>query len=794
MGDDTWDSLFPSKFNKSFPYPSFNVKDLHTVDNGVISNLIPEITGKDPWNIIIGHFLGVDHVGHRYDSDHPIMASKLGQMNRVIEDVIAVISEDTLLIIMGDHGSTRDGNHGGATPEEVNAGLFFYSKKPINLHPILPRPKRIVSQIDLVPTLSLLLGIPIPFGNLGIGIPELLFFQDFPSQFFPSFSKMNAENLDIQILQSFFPAIHNPNLYQTISKGVYSIYLNCWQMFRYVETYSKISDEFPHLTMKSLQKTFLKVNEKYQTLKKSPINSEEALKNMFQIFLQYKALQNEISEMCREAWIVFDEIYMIIGAVILGISCFILLTQFLEPFFNFNRKAFCLNSIIFMILAFVLSYISQLEATLPALCLGYSLGSALIFLTNLQFSLTLKIPDRIVIIPYLFTIFAIIVQELGLASNSYIEAQDKGVRFLILSLGMILLLMAFQTSNCAYKNPFFWIEWVLFMLTIKMSEYSTGGIYESAHTPLSIFLMESILPLFFIFFLLHFVKKYALIDSNFILFEYLMIFQIFLVGLFWILQRTTFLETFSFGTIILPWVVYLTCLYLFFKQFNLYSPKELHTNPTKRALSFSLMLAIIPYPSLLLILGIKSPIALFLLYFQSFLFLHLLLMLTEKKSLPWASVWWGFFTIQFFYTTGHTFDFNSLHWASAFVGFEEINWIGGGILMMIETFVAQILFSFSLPILVYWFTYYSTKPTPNLDSISLSLFSLSVLYLLFFALNSTFTTFFVYAQRRHLMVWRIFAPKYVFEGLILLVVDFVVILTTFLSYYPNYSFFSKMLD
>lgn len=31
MGDDTWTQLFPEHFNESYPYPSFNVKDLDTV-------------------------------------------------------------------------------------------------------------------------------------------------------------------------------------------------------------------------------------------------------------------------------------------------------------------------------------------------------------------------------------------------------------------------------------------------------------------------------------------------------------------------------------------------------------------------------------------------------------------------------------------------------------------------------------------------------------------------------------------------------------------------------------------
>ena len=35
MGDDTWEQLVPGAFNESYPYPSFNVKDLHTVDDGV---------------------------------------------------------------------------------------------------------------------------------------------------------------------------------------------------------------------------------------------------------------------------------------------------------------------------------------------------------------------------------------------------------------------------------------------------------------------------------------------------------------------------------------------------------------------------------------------------------------------------------------------------------------------------------------------------------------------------------------------------------------------------------------
>ena len=83
FGDETWESLFPNRFYKSFPFPSFNVKDLHTVDNGILRHLYPEMRRKD-WDIIIAHFLGVDHCGHRFGPYHPAMADKLDQMDQVI--------------------------------------------------------------------------------------------------------------------------------------------------------------------------------------------------------------------------------------------------------------------------------------------------------------------------------------------------------------------------------------------------------------------------------------------------------------------------------------------------------------------------------------------------------------------------------------------------------------------------------------------------------------------------------------------------------------------------------------
>lgn len=83
MGDDTWLGMYEKLLTKKFPYPSFNVKDLHTVDNGIITHLVPQLKQKDA-SFIVAHFLGVDHCGHILGPSHPSMGDKLTQMDQML--------------------------------------------------------------------------------------------------------------------------------------------------------------------------------------------------------------------------------------------------------------------------------------------------------------------------------------------------------------------------------------------------------------------------------------------------------------------------------------------------------------------------------------------------------------------------------------------------------------------------------------------------------------------------------------------------------------------------------------
>ncbi|SAM83319.1 related to GPI13-protein involved in glycosylphosphatidylinositol biosynthesis [Ustilago bromivora] len=216
-GDDTWSTVFPGLFDsdKMWTYDSFNVEDLDTVDRGVETRLLPFLQQNHPnrtagvhddWRLLIGHTLGVDHVGHRFGANHPKMKVKLEEVQAFLKDIIEAIDDETLLVLMGDHGMDERGDHGGDAELEVGAGLWMYSKSgfgytarkqhfdpaeyisgseveallpsriPFSPLPSPPYPSsghRSVPQIDLVPTISILLGLPIPYNNLGSIIPDL---------------------------------------------------------------------------------------------------------------------------------------------------------------------------------------------------------------------------------------------------------------------------------------------------------------------------------------------------------------------------------------------------------------------------------------------------------------------------------------------------------------------------------------------------------------------------------------------------------------------------------------------
>eukprot|EP00581_Thalassiosira_minuscula_P011788 CAMPEP_0183721204 /NCGR_PEP_ID=MMETSP0737-20130205/13555_1 /TAXON_ID=385413 /ORGANISM="Thalassiosira miniscula, Strain CCMP1093" /LENGTH=998 /DNA_ID=CAMNT_0025951175 /DNA_START=202 /DNA_END=3195 /DNA_ORIENTATION=- len=364
VGDDTWVDLFPTQFDDCHPFPSFNTRDLDTVDNGCLEHLPrllggllgrtttsknQEATGGNStslFELIVAHFLGVDHVGHTYGPNNPHMESKLHQMDVMLSntlDVIDAAPTDSCIValVLGDHGMTEDGNHGGGTEEEVNAGLFVHfspgcqdegeredkitgEEIPGSAHTF-----ESIHQIDLVPTISFLLGLPVPYANIGGLVPDLL----------PTPKK----------------SIQHPS--HATAHTATALALNSAQVWDYLDTYSKTSRDLPMDHLRELKETLDSATLLYrdaishsEKLTNSQTGDDEEEHTFFdsmpyrQACALFKIFLAESTDLGKRVWTQFNERGMMIGIGILIVAWIMAAPLWKESVRNeLKRTLFSLN-------------------------------------------------------------------------------------------------------------------------------------------------------------------------------------------------------------------------------------------------------------------------------------------------------------------------------------------------------------------------------------------------------------------------------------------------------------------
>lgn len=422
LGDDTWHSLFPGYFepNLTKAYDSFNVWDLHTLDNGVNEHIFPllqEPEMKGRWDVIIGHYLGVDHAGHRYGPDHPAMADKLKQMDGVLRKMIDALDDETLLVAMGDHGMDVKGDHGGESDDEVEAALWMYSKKGIfgrrdeaALTPPATAKDRFVAQIDLVPTLSLLMGLPIPFGNLGQPIEEAFHASD-------DLTKPNYENL------------------ARVSR------LTAAQIHRYQAGYAKAKN-IAEFATSPLFALWASATERWKMVVSKPEGSGYNVDiNAYETF---RAYQTENLRICKSLWANFDLVSMSMGIIAL-VGTFLVIVMYAQGV-NGDRAAITpallgwglLGTAVGATVAALTSLVSSLPS-LQLLAFGAALGGILATLLGFYPAREiLKFPIPTTVWGWLCTITTLLLC-VGFASNSFTIWEDEQLLFLLSTFAVLML-------------------------------------------------------------------------------------------------------------------------------------------------------------------------------------------------------------------------------------------------------------------------------------------------------------------------------------------------------------------
>lgn len=357
VGDDTWIDLFPNQFDDAHPYPSFNTRDLDTVDDGCMKHLprLLQNLGGDSDNddrfddgekfeLVVAHFLGVDHVGHTYGPNDRHMTEKLGQMDDALSYVLDRIDSTPdhycrAAFVFGDHGMSEEGNHGGGTEDEINAALFVHYSQgcgsvgnddtqvtsstsgaavvSASLEADSEEVKEAfgsIHQIDLVPTISIMLGLPIPYANLGGLVPALL-----P----PPRQVSRRRNIEA-----------DTDFLLTTKAATVALALNAAQVWNYLDTYSKTANPLPAHSMSELRDILDKGTDTYRSALLSSFQGREQFgdENNDQFgekgsraayqaaTVLYKLFLSEATELGNRVWTRFDTDGMILGGIVLGLA------------------------------------------------------------------------------------------------------------------------------------------------------------------------------------------------------------------------------------------------------------------------------------------------------------------------------------------------------------------------------------------------------------------------------------------------------------------------------------------
>lgn len=263
------------------------------------------------------------------------------------------LSDKDLLIVLGDHGMTSTGDHGGDSDDETHAGLLVFS--PSQNFDSLPGHIR---QIDLVPTISLLLGLPIPFSNLGI------------------------------VINSLFPK-------KLIGQA---IALNYEQMRRFANTYATANPSFEF----------------------SEIIAHDTTVPMEQLSAMHR-LQTSL----RAAWTQFD-----LSLIKLGLMCFVETLLFTLSFRPFTLIQYVMRSGCLLLQISVIISGSNESLAIPLLLIVLPLSAVYSLMSILFRILSLRLPYFSLSFAYL----CVGLHSVSFLSNSYVVYEGHVVRFLTLSI------------------------------------------------------------------------------------------------------------------------------------------------------------------------------------------------------------------------------------------------------------------------------------------------------------------------------------------------------------------------
>lgn len=786
LGDETWNSLFPGFFdpNLTHAYDSFNVWDLHTVDNGVSEHLLPLLApvNNSKWDVIFGHYLGVDHAGHRYGPEHPAMAAKLSQMDEVLRNIVHAIDDQTLLVVMGDHGMDTKGDHGGESDDEVEAALWMYSRKGVfgrldndQIEPPRTAKIRPVAQIDLVPTLSFLLGIPIPFNNLGSPIAEA-----FVGNRQPDWTNLAAVN-SLSASQ-----INNYQREYAIARG-----LDDTAFERSLQLRDAAFDSWKEATRSS--------------------RSSKAFKDAFQALKDY---QQETLDVYKSLWARFDVPSMIQGITILAIATCILAyfarsapedKTLVVPSY---LRQIGMYSVTGAALGLVVKLIEPAAITLDMILLPLVAGGSLGFIGTSSSAMPRSIgsPFPTSIWGWLSVAFTIL-PAIGFASNSFTIWEDEIMMFFLSTFATIALVSSFRQNDHA-DSVLGIAQALIFLGLTRLASLSRlcreeqmpicrSTYYASSNSSTSA-PWQLLIPVFMALLLPMAIKHYyqgTLSYDGSAVFWIGFAFRLGLLGssIYWVLDaaddndwtsiskpalrtvKTVLAQlilglSFAAGTTTFIWAR--PCISIELAPTTNGAVGEApRKNKTVTVSGYANMHGsryfLLVTNWVIAIVLMEKPMgggAIGILALQILALLEIVDTNDLSKSSV-APVVLGLLGSFHFFKTGHQATPQSIQWESAFIPLKAVLIPWSPLLIALNSFGAQIIATIAVPLIVLW------KQPPKKPGLLGDVAKVMATYLLYHAVTNLATTMWAGWLRRHLMLYRIFSPRFMTGAAVLLVAD-----------------------
>ncbi|XP_048136810.1 GPI ethanolamine phosphate transferase 3 isoform X7 [Rhodamnia argentea] len=677
MGDDTWVQLFPHHFKRSYPFPSFNVKDLHTVDNGCIDNLLPSLYQED-WEVLIAHFLGV------------------------VETSIFAMSFKKPL---------------SAIPAELGISCEYASDERFCISSI--------EQLDFAVTVSALLGIPFPFGSIGRVNPELY--------------ALAAGTWNMEKLKSDNPEYHFKSA-EWLHNYANVLCINAWQVKRYIDIYSASSligfssDDLLHVAnlYDEAEAIFARKRDNFSS--KSELSRLSTLKSQIDAYLKFLG---SVAELARSKWTEFNLTFMGIGLgmMLLSLLVHVLAIKMVNELHNGSFN--------------------------PIGSSGISFG-------------------------LIFAFFIVAIRACSLLSNSYILEEGKVANFLLATAGVAKFRYSIMKRKRIFEAGLFLILICLLRFTIEIGlskQAATSAFLHSSTSwmigidfnhPVLVYILQ-LLPMLALIGLAHLLHKSTADGCSQRICRFVVMGTIasyVLIVVYWASESNMLgLALINTARNVIPRIIYAIgigqMLLLAFGQ--LFNGSKVVDHRSLFSKTVSMLSAW--SPTVIILSGRQGPLIALASIVGGFCIVMLQNIEEESDGTakplvvnPLSVMEWSLLALSMFFCTGHWCAFDGLRYGAAFIGFDEFVLIRQAILLTIETFgFSHIIPVFGLPFLVLRHKLFAQKDLFVQLSLAYMMFGLIM------AATVTVTILCVMIQRRHLMVWGLFAPKFVFDvaGLVL---------------------------